>query len=195
MVTRIQIPIVIQYHLNQLLPTLFDDATVKTFNFRVTTRINSDTPRSARKSTIDNSKPPSFSKVVRRVQKTSQEQLLEEAAEKERKQQAAQEAYQVWLSKKRKTKSRGYSPTNEPKRDLKWYEQKKRMFDPDDLEPKIKYKPQSKPQTRPIAQTQSHKKQPYSGNGPTFDVSFCFYFVTRSDSDTPEVIHFSYRIG
>ena len=140
--------------------------------FRVTTRVNSDTPRSARKSTIDNSKPPSFSKVVRRVQKTSQEQLLEEAAEKERKQQAAQEAYQVWLSKKRKTKSRGYSPTNEPKRDLKWYEQKKRMFDPDDLEPKIKYKPQSKPQTRPITQTQSHKKQPYSGNGPTFDVSF-----------------------
>merc|ERR1711990_293762 len=66
---------------------------------RVTTRINSDTPRSARKSTIDNSKPPSFSKVVRRVQKTSQDQLLEEAAEKERKQQAAQEAYQVWLSK------------------------------------------------------------------------------------------------
>ena len=55
---------------------------------------------------------------------------------------------------------------------MKWYEQKKRMFDPDDLEPKIKYKPQSKPQTRPITQTQSHKKQPYSGNGPTFDVSF-----------------------
>lgn len=45
------------------------------------------------------------------------------------------------------------------------------MFDPDDLEPKIKYKPQSKPQTRPITQTPSHKKQPYSGNGPTFDVS------------------------
>ena len=57
--------------------------------------MNSDTPRSARKSTIDNSKPPSFSKVVKRVQKTSQEQLLEEAAEKERKQQAAQEAYQA----------------------------------------------------------------------------------------------------
>ena len=65
------------------------------FLLRVTTRINSDTPRSARKSTIDNSRPPSFSKVVKRVQKTSQEQLIEEAAEKERKQQAAQEAYQA----------------------------------------------------------------------------------------------------
>ena len=45
------------------------------------------------------------------------------------------------------------------------------MFDPDDLEPKIKYKQQPKPQSRPIAQAQPHKKQPYSGNGPTFDVS------------------------
>ena len=69
------------------------------------------------------------------------------------------------------------------------------MFDPDDLEPKIKYKPQSKPQTRPITQTQSHKKQPYSGNGPTFDVSFCFYFVTGSGSDTPEVTDLSFRTG
>ena len=68
---------------------------VMLFLLRVTTRINSDTPRSARKSTIDNSRPPSFSKVVKRVQKTSQEQLIEEAAEKERKQQAAQEAYQA----------------------------------------------------------------------------------------------------
>ena len=49
------------------------------------------------------------------------------------------------------------------------------MFDPDDLEPKIKYKPQPKPQTRPITQAQPHKKQPYSGNGPTFDVRVFLY--------------------
>ena len=55
------------------------------------------------------------------------------------------------------------------------------MFDPDDLEPKIKYKPQSKPQSRPIAQTQPHKKQPYSGNGPTFDVSFAIPEVSKSN--------------
>ena len=48
------------------------------------------------------------------------------------------------------------------------YENKKRMFKPDDLEPK--YKPRPVQQQRPI---QEHKPKPrvYQGNGVSFEVS------------------------
>ena len=57
------------------------------------------------------------------------------------------------------------------KKELFRYENKKRMFKPDDLEPK--YKPRPAQQQRHI-QEPIHRSKPrvYQGNGVTFEVSF-----------------------
>ena len=59
------------------------------------------------------------------------------------------------------------------------YENKKRMFKPDDLEPK--YKPRPVQQQRPI---QEHKPKPrvYQGNGVSFEVSEKKYFALTQNS-------------
>jgi len=90
--------------------------------------------------------------------------------ENEAKKQAAEEAYKTWLAKKKRFVVKRYSPdiSQSQNRELKWYENKKRMFKPDDLEPK--YKPRPVQQQRQIQET-VHRPKPrvYQGNGVSFE--------------------------
>lgn len=121
-----------------------------------------------------------------------QKQIEQKKAEEDKRRAAASEAYKIWLNKKRNFIIRRTSPEPDRNRDVKWYsktvfdrsqlilrfryENKKRMFEPDDMEPRVRK--EVKFQSRSIdafnIQTEASKIHPsrkYIGNGLKFEVN------------------------
>ena len=99
----------------------------------------------------------------------------EKEAEKRREKQKreADEAFRLWLSKKKKSVIRRYSPEQPEQRELKWYENKKRMFELEegDMEPKRNINSATVQRARQVIQHTIHqpKRRVYSGSGKSFD--------------------------
>ncbi|CAG5077457.1 Oidioi.mRNA.OKI2018_I69.PAR.g8721.t1.cds [Oikopleura dioica] len=127
-------------------------------------------PTSSSTSNVPRPRP----KLVQRA-KTSHDLLEQERQKKEaeeKRRAEAEAAYQQWVKAKKNVKLRRLTPSPPPERDLKWYENKKRMFEPGSYSerPRPKTQPNSTQNSRPTPiYSEVHKPRKYDGNGIAFE--------------------------